>query len=89
MSIDKFGRSTLSLAKDGRGFKLTSHGDYNIKKRKLKNVGDPKDDADAVNISYLKKFTNEFMTSTSVIDEIQKKLTEIISTEIDKKTTKC
>lgn len=77
MSIDKFGRSSLKPSKHGRGFKLTRTGDYNIRRRKLKNVGNPKDNADAVNKLYLVKYINEFTPSASKINAIEKKLTEI------------
>ncbi|WP_221935974.1 hypothetical protein, partial [Klebsiella pneumoniae] len=63
MTIDKFGRSLKSSSQKilqgpkGEGFKLTPEGDFDIKNKRLQNVGDPVDIKDAVNLYYLKDST--------------------------------
>lgn len=63
MSIDKFGRHEYSLkikgakGPPGEGFKLTSEGNYDIDNKQLKNVGDPKEDGDVVNLKTFKEQT--------------------------------
>jgi hypothetical protein len=64
MSVDKFGRHEDSLlfkskpgvkGPPGEGFHLTEDGDYDMKNKRLRNVGDPHLLRDSVNVSYLKK----------------------------------
>jgi hypothetical protein len=60
MSIDKFGRhsnprsSLPQKGPKGDGFHLTTDGDYDIKTKRLRNVKDPEDELDAVNLKSLR-----------------------------------
>lgn len=64
MSVDKFGRHEESLlfksitgvkGPPGEGFHLTNDGDYDLKNKRLSNIGDPRLLEDAVNAKYLRK----------------------------------
>lgn len=57
MSVDKFGRhpqrnSELLRGPPGPGFTLTSDGDFDVKNRRLVNIGAPIEDHDAVALQY-------------------------------------
>lgn len=60
MSVDKFGRHETSVLTQrlrgppGVGFKTTVEGDYDVSSKRLRMVGQPKDENDAVTLSYVK-----------------------------------
>lgn len=59
MSVDVFGRSLknqikISKGPPGQGFSLTSSGDYDIRGKKLCNVGEAVETNDAINLNFLK-----------------------------------
>jgi len=63
MSVDKFGRSTASSSyrklhnqgPPGKGFKLTSEGNYDLENKILSNVQEPIDGNDAATLKYVNK----------------------------------
>lgn len=65
MSVDKFGRQASSSGNSGQrgpkgdGFVLTKEGDYDICRKRLRNVMEPENDDDAVNLKRLKTSLNK------------------------------
>ena len=58
MSVDKFGRHVESVRKvvrgpPGEGFSVTSEGNYDVKNKRLVNLGNPEAVLDAVSVRYL------------------------------------
>lgn len=62
MSIDvfgrKLGRSESSRGPPGIGYKLTPDGDYDVEKRRIINLAEPKELQDAITLQYLKTECN-------------------------------
>ena len=83
MSVDVFGRSLKNKIKIlkgplGQGFSLTSSEDYDIKGKKLCNVGEPKEINDAVNLNFLKIYIE------NVKQEIISQNSRLLNEEIKK-----
>lgn len=63
MSVDKFGRHENSITRGvlrgppGEGFHLTEDGDYDVKRKRICNVGDPIFNEHAVNLKTLRTMT--------------------------------
>lgn len=61
MSVDKFGRYETTVRRaalrgpPGVGFKTTAEGDYDIRAKRLRMVGEPKDVNDAVTLNYVNR----------------------------------
>lgn len=61
MSVDKFGRCSSCINKEqykgkqGVGFQITKHGNYDMQNKILKNLGAPIDGNDAVTKEYVDK----------------------------------
>lgn len=64
MSVDKFGRHedsfllkniTGSKGPPGEGFNLTKDGDYDMKNKRLRHVGDPRLLDDAISLKYIRR----------------------------------
>lgn len=95
MIISKFGSPLLIergvRGERGVGFNLTSDGDYNLENRRLTSVAMPKDQNDAVNLSYLSKVlqtlnddvqilkTSLELTISNKIDELKHSLPFIVN----------
>jgi len=79
MIISKFG-SPLETHRGvrgerGVGFDLTSDGDYDMKTKRLRNVGDPEAANDAITLAHLKKSLTLFENkTTSAFENLAKKL---------------
>jgi hypothetical protein len=65
MNVDKFGRHStkgamtkLLRGPPGQGFTLTKDGDFNIENKRLTNVAEPKEEADAATIKFVKNEGN-------------------------------
>lgn len=76
MSIDVFGRQLIRTAitrgPPGRGFKLTSDGQFDIENKRLSNVSDAFDLQDAVNVKFLQKVIEAELEKIFKIIEAQK-----------------
>ena len=83
MSVDAFGRiflkskATTGGGPRGKGYKLTSDGNFDVENRKLCNVADPTQPADAVNLRVLQVFLEAevselFQITTSLREEVER-----------------
>lgn len=86
-TIDKFGRRKQKAkllqirGQTGIGFKLTRDGNYDIQRKKLRNVGDPVDAKDSATCEYVdKRFRNFEMAfkdyGTRDIKTLRKEITD-------------
>lgn len=83
MSVDVFGRSLetkteISKGPPGQGFFLTTSEDYDIRGKKLCNVGEPAHETDAINLNFLKTYTDD------IKEEIISNNSELLDEEIEK-----
>ena len=85
MSVDVFGRSLKNKIKvvkgpPGQGFSLTSSENYDIRGKKLCNVGEAVDITDAVNLNFLEKYIQhikqEIISQLRLLDEQFQKVEE-------------
>ena len=79
MSVDVFGRNLKraggSRGPPGVGFKITSSGQYDIDKKRLCNIAEPKHSDDAVNLDTLQRIVKmEITSSHEVIAKLRKDL---------------
>lgn len=84
MSVDKFGRYFKKqkglIGPKGEGFNLTPEGDYDIQKKRLRNVWDPTDDYDAVNFqTHSRAFLNCITRQNGTFDAQNTRITNISS----------
>lgn len=82
MSVDKFGRysrKTKSLrGPKGEGFSLTPDGDYDMQRKRLRNMGEPTDALDAVNFElYAKGFLNCITRQDGLFDAQNTRITNM------------
>lgn len=75
MSVDKFGRHSDHIkirgtkGPPGEGFELTNDGDYNMKNKKLCNVGNAVASNDAVNLAMLENQSTKYVGKSSIPGE--------------------
>lgn len=75
MSVDKFGRHSDHMkirgtkGPPGEGFELTNDGDYNMKNKKLCNVGNEVASNDAVNLAMLENQSTKYVGNSSIPGE--------------------
>ena len=88
MSVDAFGRIFLKSGKAaergprGEGYKLTVDGNFDVENRKLCNLADPTQPADAVNLRALRvlieaEVSELFQITTSLKEEVKNLQTEL------------
>ena len=82
MGVDKFGRYTdkdkAKAGPKGEGFLLTSDGDYDMQGKRLCNVKEPSDQADAVNFeTHKKSFHNCISLQNGVFDAKNNRISNI------------
>lgn len=83
MNVDKFGRHQNSLSREvlrgpkGEGFRLTTDGHYDMKNKRLCNVGDAADGSDSVNLNVLRSTTLACDTSGNLFDAQSKRITNV------------
>lgn len=73
MSVDKFGRYSKKdkslVGPKGEGFNLTPDGDYDMQRKRLRNVWEPADELDAVNFAtHTNAFRNCISRQNNVFD---------------------
>jgi len=89
MSVDKFGRHESSIPRGvlrgppGEGFQLTRAGQYDLKGKRLCNVGDPTDKNDAANLETINILTLHCQTIDSMFDARNKRISNIANPEHD------
>lgn len=79
--VDKFGRKkknqrVIIRERRGLGFKLTDGGDYDMRKKRLVNLGEPEQSTDATTIGYVDDVTRQAR------NQILKALTESASVTV-------
>jgi hypothetical protein len=85
MSVDKFGhyggsrcqKSVSSRGPPGEGFVLTETGDFDLQMKRLTNVGDGKNDTDALNVKQSKEFLK--IDVDDKIDCKRRRLTNVLA----------
>lgn len=86
MSVDKFGRhedfllSASVRGPPGEGFRLTSQGHYDMRKKLVRNMGEPRVESDATNLHFIRN--NCVMKSISGDFDCKGKLLRNISVPI-------
>lgn len=81
MSVDKFGRHESSVAREvlrgppGQGFHLNPDGNYDLKSKRVVNLGDAIGDAEAVNLKTLHNLSLTF--DGSVYDAKNKRIVNV------------
>lgn len=80
MSVDVFGRNLkhsggANRGPPGIGYKFTVDGQYDVDKKRLCNVADPKDSQDAVNLNAVQL---EMQTIMNAILKLEKNLNETV-----------
>jgi hypothetical protein len=89
MSVDKFGRHESSISRNilrgppGEGFLLTRDGQYDIKGKRLCNVGDPIDKNEVANLKTIHSLTLNCETINKMFDAKNKRISRIANPEHD------
>lgn len=93
MSVDKFGRHESSISRSvlrgppGEGFQFTRTGQYDLKGKRLCNVGDPTDKSEAVNLGTILTLTLNCETIDRMFDAGNKRISNIAIPEHDADAT--
>lgn len=89
MSVDKFGRHENSIVREilrgppGEGFSLTQDGHYDLKRKRVCNLGDAVHSEEAVNLKTVCSLTLNCETSDKMFDAKNKRIKNIASPEND------
>lgn len=89
MSVDKFGRHESSFVREvlrgppGEGFYITQDGHYDLKKKRICNLGDPINDEEAVNLKSIRSLTLNCDNKGKIFDAKSKRITNIANAEND------
>ena len=86
MSVDLFGRSLknkikISKGPPGQGFSLTPSEDYDIKGKRLCNIGEAVETSDAINLNFLKIYVQNIKQDITLLDQEIKRIDEQVSLE--------